>query len=621
MSKSEPKKSPAHGEREFASGILPLLNSQSIVPFRRGRHAGRKAEAQLPQRYEIRDSDDGRTLYCKEAPAVAVQLDRSYAFSEAEARRLGERVVMLDGAGQFAPLVDSTAQLYNFDHHRDCQRAFTLATCEQALVMVIKGLELDKGVWTLYANEPDLDTIFALWVLLNHRRVRNLDTRGRDALLPLLRLEGAIDANGNDVAEFCGLPRNLLRKTQAKLDGLFAKELAVKSGGEWETLDHYQYVIEMLSEIDQLIYRLEDFSDFVSVDKELGHVEIGQDRVAVLVSDATGIYEVEKRLKKFWGERLGIVALAKDQRHWTLRRTASFAGIDLDLAYAKLNLLDRSVDGRPAEKRWGGSDEIGGSPRPVGTALSAGEIAKILRLAYRQPPRWLGLQHVAMAALWTVLLGLLSWVLVLGLRFLPQLQTEVLRPTTELTVLGGVLALAAILFTFGLARQRTYIFGWRRPAGWDGLLLLPAVLLGAAMGGAWAIPMAEHGLASPLLASVAIGVGVLGREFWFRGVVHGRLLLDAPVMSVGGPWLLSRASAVSAVLGALFCLGLTAVPLAEAPVSTVGWLRPFLPALGALFAGLGLGMMRERSLSVWPGVLAQLLGVGAWLICRLLLLG
>jgi len=60
--------------------------------------------------------------------------------------------------------------------------------------------------------------------------------------------------------------------------------------------------------------------------------------------DASGIYEVEKRLKKAWGDRLGIIALERGENQYTLRRTASLASIDLEEAYGKLNLLDPRVD-------------------------------------------------------------------------------------------------------------------------------------------------------------------------------------------------------------------------------------------------------------------------------------
>ena len=38
--------------------------------------------------------------------------------------------------------LDNSSKLYNLDHHEGCERAFTLATCEQALLMVYSGVEL-----------------------------------------------------------------------------------------------------------------------------------------------------------------------------------------------------------------------------------------------------------------------------------------------------------------------------------------------------------------------------------------------------------------------------------------------------------------------------------------------
>ena len=45
--------------------------------------------------------------------------------------------------------------------------------------------------------------------------------------------------------------------------------------------------------------------------------DYGDDRVAVLVRDPSGIFEVEKRLKKVWGDRLGIVVLDVEQNIFT----------------------------------------------------------------------------------------------------------------------------------------------------------------------------------------------------------------------------------------------------------------------------------------------------------------
>ena len=38
------------------------------------------------------------------------------------------------------------------------------------MVLVVKGFDLKSGEWTLWANEPDLDTVLAIWVLLRGNR-------------------------------------------------------------------------------------------------------------------------------------------------------------------------------------------------------------------------------------------------------------------------------------------------------------------------------------------------------------------------------------------------------------------------------------------------------------------
>ena len=113
-----------------------------VIPFPRldgERISSDFASQALPDRYALRETEEGRrVLICKEAPGVNVVVDGSVQLSESEVRRLGERVILLDGAGQFGPMLDNTRKLYNLDHHAGCVRALTLATCEQALVMVLK---------------------------------------------------------------------------------------------------------------------------------------------------------------------------------------------------------------------------------------------------------------------------------------------------------------------------------------------------------------------------------------------------------------------------------------------------------------------------------------------------
>ena len=339
----------------------------------------------LPERYSVREKDGVKNLFCDEAPRVRAVIDPDMAASRSDAVNLGEGVILLDGAGTFGPALDNERKVYNLDHHWSCERLFTLSTCEQALLLVHSGLGLSDGDWTLYANDPDLDTVLALWCLLNHRRVRELKPEARDIMLPLLRLEGAIDSNGRELAALCGLPSQVMAETHERIEALRVPERRLKQEGAWNKKDPYAYTVEMLQAIDALVFRDEDFGDYTRVEEIYGHVEVAPRKVAVVCRDRSGIYTVEQLLKTHWGDQLALVALENQPGQYTLRRVSSLGGPGLEPAYAMLNRMDPAVDGRPPGKRWGGSQDIGGSPRPRGTLLASAELIEALKRAYRRP--------------------------------------------------------------------------------------------------------------------------------------------------------------------------------------------------------------------------------------------
>jgi hypothetical protein len=572
------------------------------------------ATTQSRGRYGIRATKGGRFLVCREAPGVAVRIDPAASFGEAEARKLGERVILIDGVGQFGPLFDNTRQVYNLDHHEGCIRSVTLASCEQALVLVLQGLELDRADWTVYANEPDLDTIFAIWVLLNHRRIPELGPQARDVLLPLIRLEGAIDANGAELAEFCGLRQETLRESQAILDRLFERARGRDSlAADGSPVDLLEFTLGMLIEIDQLVYSTDDLRDFADVEQEYGHVDIGHDRVAVVGRDPSGIYEVERRLKRVWGERLGLIALEKRPGHYTLRRVSSVGRVGLRPAYERLNLLDPAIDGRPPEKRWGGSDDIGGSPRPDGSGLTPEKLIKVLEVAYRNPTLSSRARSTGLALLVTAGLLAGSTFATLHWPYPPQLG-GVTAAASRLAVLSLLIAVSSWVLSAILSRQRLWLFGWRRPAGKAWLALGPIAAAGGVLGGAW-LPAEMEPQGGPLVLA-AVVLAAVAAESWFRALVHGTLILEWRVQRVGGPWFVSGPSVVSALLYALTLLALSPYWIAGPALPVPEGVHPaWLVAAGGLLAGLALGVLRERSLSIWPGVVAQVAGAaGAWLL-------
>jgi hypothetical protein len=557
----------------------------------------------LPRRYKLRSGGgEPSHVVCDEAPRVKVQVRRDYAFSLSEAKELGERVILLDGAGAFGPLLDNKRRLYNLDHHQECERTFTLATCEQALLMVASGLDLGEGDWRIYANEPDLDTLLALWCLLNHVRLKELRAEARDILYPLIRLEGAIDANGTELAEVCGLPRAVYEKANKSLDELLERERGVKGGGDWQTLDLDVYTAEMLGAIDRIVYSVEDFRGYASIEEVYGHVEIGERSVAVLCRDDSGIYAVEKLLKQRWGDQLGVVALEREPGHYTLRRASTLSDIDLKFAYRLLNQLDPHVDGRPPGKRWGGSESIGGSPRQGGSAFGPSELLRVLGQAFEPRNHWQRLRaSIQATGLVALLVGL---GVAVGAELLPSLGWAAAAAAGAATSL-----LASVLASLIASERRMWLYGWRRPGGarW----LLPAAfatLLAVPLRRLFPAPetFTTDGVA---IALVGIALLVLATEACFRGLVHGILLRHSRLPGPEDGAHITFPAAGSALLYAIVATGLC-LPAIWSDV------QPLLPPaeetllvfVAAFGGGLLLARVRERSLSLWPGAAAQLLG-------------
>ena len=566
---------------------------------------GDAEEAGIPDRYDVRRQEQGAALFCREAPGITVFVDRALSFTEAEARKLPPRTILLDGAGAFAPLVDDAALLFNLDHHQGCSRAFTAATCEQALILVFKGLDLDQGEWRIYANEPDLDTVLAIWILLNHRRLRSLSPQARDRIVPLIRVEGAIDANGFEIAELCGLPSDLFLAEKKRLDSLHGMELDVKKSGVWAKTDMTVYTADMLRAVDRMVYRDADFHDYTSVEAEFAHVEIGSGKVAVVCRDGGGIYDVEKRLRKVWGDRLGLIALEKESGQFTLRRSAALAGIELAAAYRKLNLLDPVVDGSPPSKCWGGSDEIGGSPRPDGTGLSPLEIAKILKLTYRRPGLWQRARALMGAALWVAAAMVPAVLVVYLLRFLELSSATAKGWAKETLAASVVVALFAWVVTRQVSRGWSWLYGWRRPSWSRGLLwVVPVVLVAAAAGGLW-FPATASAAGLPWAVAAAWGI-VVASELLLRGLTHGLLILDHPEQSPDGPWRPSLPSQFVAVVQAGMVTALfvrfPVPPLVEGLLAVEPRWTPWIVFVASFVLGTALGVLRERSRSLWPGL-------------------
>lgn len=575
-----------------------------MVPYQRRQELQDSGQnyINLPDRYVIKtDENNRRSLKCLEAPNVTVRIERGLVVSASSARKYPSGTIFLDGVAQGEPFLDHERQIYNLDHHEGCIRAFTLSTCEQAIVILLKGLNLKNREWTIYANGPDLDTILAIWVLLNHQHI-NENESVRKTIIPLLRLEGTIDSLGLEFKELCGFPPDMYQNTMKKIDELRFNELTIKKEGHWEEIDFLEYTADILRKIDQMAYQPGDFENFKGVE-ELARVEIYDNRIAIVCRADLGIYEVEQYLVKLYGNRIGLVILQKDPNTYSVRQIDPFLPGDLAKVYERLNFLDPAVNGRRPDNRWGGSTDIGGSPRITGTKLTALEIAKACREAFHKP----SLSHYFLQLLAALIVS--SGVLAVGWAAMMLWKSKsiisasvpdiLIDPMFGFSITTTILTcILLILF----ARKRYWTFGFRLPAGHDWLILLPAVILGGLLGGAW---VSLNPISGSLISDrvfFALLVYPISAELLFRSLVHGILAQNSSIQHVAGRWFLSWPVLASSLLYATSSM-LSFMPFSSPLAELWPGLSAMIVPLAAFAFGLCLGMVRERSQSIISTIL------------------
>lgn len=551
--------------------------------------------AELPDRYAIRAKDEERALVCSESPTISVRVERGLTVSAGAAVKAPAGTIYLDGAAQGGPFLNTEKDLLNLDHHEGCLRAFTVATCEQAMIVVRKGLDLRKRDWTIWANEPDLDTVLAIWVLLNHMRLNDVDPEIRRRLMPLVRLEGTIDAHGLEMQELCGFPAKIQAAVFEDLERLRSREVELKKEEKWQEIDFLEYTADLLRAIDAMIYSSHHFEGVVDVE-ELARVVIGESQLAIVCRSDMGIYELEPHLRRVHGKRLGVIILQKDPNTYTLRQVDPFLPGTLDRVYERLNLIDPSAGDRRSGNRWGGSGEIGGSPRSTGTALTPQQIAEAFAHAYLRPTVGRRIGAVGLAILLTigVMGGSIGVTYILGWFQDPSGSIESTLQNRAEVFLGLLAAISAVLVLVAF-RRGPKLFGLCAPNGFDWLLLLPGALLGGLAGGAW-ILVGSLGWSQPfprppwIQFAMAMGAPVAA-EILFRGMVHGMLAQSFQTQRTASRWFLSWPVLLSSMLYALW---------SQFPLLPFFGQGAALTFAAAFLFGISSGMARERSESLLP---------------------
>lgn len=276
--------------------------------------------------------------------------------------------IFLDGACDGPPRYDNKRRHYSLDHHDGCVRSFTLSTCEQAAVVLYQGIPLSEGVWSLFVNGIDLDSILSAWLLMNHTELLANDRRLLLAAMPLVRAEGAIDAHGLDATALTGLPPTMLEAVEKNITDLNS---LLRTATAASDLEVGAIVLSALSSLDGIIIPNDSMAELLSYE-ELARARIETNGLAILASSKNGIYEAESFFKARLGDALKLLILYQGEGLYTVRLVNRFLKHDLSRLYAYLNRHDPAVSKsrEKGENKWSGSSNIGGSPRQSGSLLS-----------------------------------------------------------------------------------------------------------------------------------------------------------------------------------------------------------------------------------------------------------
>lgn len=289
------------------------------------------------------------------------------------ADEMAPETIALDGAVA-GPLIDPERRRFSFDHHQECLRMITSATCRQVLDATLLGL--DPSAMTALVNDIDADTVLAVWLLRHHRRWRVAEKLRR--VRPLVESIGAGDAHG---PSFPVVDPELARHFHVQIMAPVRRarplpgEDAAATGILEECIDGLEHWWNTGLEP----------ADLESEPEFWPEIRLYETWVMAIAgqTEAGRLFAGSRWLYSRGHDRIALAAPAPAERYrYTLaRRSDLVVGFPLVAFYEALNDAERAVrggGGLDPSDRWGGASSVGGSPRNGGSALAPEDVARVV---------------------------------------------------------------------------------------------------------------------------------------------------------------------------------------------------------------------------------------------------
>jgi hypothetical protein len=275
--------------------------------------------------------------------------------------------IALDGYVKGEPFIMTAADgpYRNFNHHEAVDRSCTCATCEQVRRAILLGLyelysDEDGRRATIWVNDCDQDVCLATWILLNPERA------GEPLVRTLAHIEDLLDMSAGAFP----LPRE--RNLLGEIRWVFEPYTMNRPRLSESSAEDMRAIIDAVHE------RIELFLTGQSEALPLlgSYTQVGGGEGWLLV-EIDHQHARQKMVDAGVNAAVELYARAGDRYVYSIwRRSEYIVHFPVREILRELN----RAEGYEADDMtgWGGSENVGGSPRGTGSALSPAEVQKVI---------------------------------------------------------------------------------------------------------------------------------------------------------------------------------------------------------------------------------------------------
>lgn len=266
---------------------------------------------------------------------VVIERGKKWEFLE-----LPNKSIALDGAVE-GPLIDNINKKYSFDHHGNCIRHISSATCVQVLDALLLGFNPDS--YNIYVNDVDGDTVLALALLLKPELAK------KSYVQSIIKVVGIIDAHG---------PSYPLNEREEIILDIFMNKVVdkvyqLKKDKKYGSYDLRVLIFECIDKFHKMIEG--NFENYEKQELETVTYKENPNTNSDWYMIETTSHNIFKYLYKGVYSKLVVWQQLPDNSYaYSIAKKSEFVDFPIKDILEKLNEL---------EVGWGGGSTIGGAPR------------------------------------------------------------------------------------------------------------------------------------------------------------------------------------------------------------------------------------------------------------------